>query len=84
VSSGTHQSLTLISLVLAQVCTTLEELLDIGSALYSIDQLHQPRVLLEFLSPVLNEVFIVQQLEENQISIFDLGPNNIRPATGKI
>ena len=72
------------SLLLTQVCTALKELLDVGSGLHSIDQLYQPRVLLELLSPILNEVLILQQLEENQVCVSNLITDDVRPAARKI
>ena len=57
---------------LTQIGVTLKEFFDIGSGLHSINQLHQPRVWLQPLSSILNQILIMAQLEKYQIRICDI------------
>jgi len=69
---------------LTQISVTLKEFLDIGSGLHSINQLHQPRVWLQPLSSILNQILIMAQLEKYQIRICNIIPDDERSPAGKI
>ena len=57
----------------------LQKGLYIRPFLHRIHQFHQPRVILQPLSPLLRQPLIVADLIQHHIRIRDVLPNNVRP-----
>lgn len=57
---------------LTKIPIALQKLLHIRPVLHRIHQLHQPRIFLQPLAPILNQLLIVADLIYNQVCICDL------------
>ena len=61
---------------------TLQKSLHIRPRLHRVHQSRQPRVLLQPLSPILRQTFIVADLVEHQIRIRDVRSDDVRSGCG--
>lgn len=69
---------------LTKVPIALQKLLHIRPILHRINQLHQPRIFLQPLAPILDQLLIMTNLIDNQVCIRDLLADNKRAADGEL